>query len=116
MMIAIRIERDFSQGVIKAWDLNTNGSLGLLYYDEHETCVIINYLMTERYAYRRGIATYLLRFVEKEFKKKIVLGTQRWNMRARKLYKKFGFKEVGYVRLDPISLILEKEVGPIVRV
>jgi GNAT superfamily N-acetyltransferase len=104
----VRTERDFSQGVISAWDLHTNCQLGFLYYDEHEDCVIINYLMTDPQAYRRGVATFLLSFVEKEFKKKIILGTQRTNEIARNLYKKCGFKQIGHVRLDPMSLILEK--------
>jgi RimJ/RimL family protein N-acetyltransferase len=104
-----RIERDYSQGIIAVWDLHTNVILGLLYYDEHEDCIIINYLMTYPYAYRRGAATFLLGFVEKEFRKKIVLGTQVDNERARKFYKKCGFKEIGRCRLDPLSLTLEKE-------
>jgi ribosomal protein S18 acetylase RimI-like enzyme len=104
----IRTEWDWGMGLVVATDLHTHEQMGWVYYNEVESCVIIEYLEVHEHSQRRGVASLLLNLTQQQFNKPIRLGTQSVNERARAFYKAVGFTEIGRVRLRPDSIILER--------
>jgi ribosomal protein S18 acetylase RimI-like enzyme len=91
--------------LVVAKDLHTNVELGKVYYFGDNPIVVTDLYVREA-ARRRGVGTFLLKYIQKN--NKIILGTLTANVLAREFYKKVGFIEVGRMRLDPESLILER--------
>lgn len=105
-MKGLRIEHDPSQGVVTANDLHTHDRVGIIFYDNHGSTVIINWLSTDPVARRSGVATAMLDYVRDNINSHITLGTQTNNTVARQFYANYGFKPMGRVRLEPSSIVL----------
>jgi GNAT superfamily N-acetyltransferase len=103
----VRIEHDPSQGVVAASSYQTTDRIGIAFYDNHGDVVIINWLSTDEPWKRMGVATKILDYVRDYINPHIVLGTQTWNTVAIAFYHHYGFKQIGRVRLEPSSIVLE---------
>jgi ribosomal protein S18 acetylase RimI-like enzyme len=101
-------ETDLADGITVVRDLHTNAELAKVYLSWTPDYVIINYLWVNEDVRRRGVGTWVLNYIQQENKKRLILGTQSTNARARAFYRAVGFRETRHVRLDPESLVLER--------